>query len=138
MSTPPLFKIVIGCFFALFFMIAIGMGITAFNSGAPLIIAITTIGMGSVALLFGIAILSSGNKSSMPEPPAFDLPTPDRGDYLVGQRTTDFGRKIVFQVPSKCPDCGANLSEEDIEWVGPLQARCPYCSATVDAKEREL
>jgi hypothetical protein len=25
-----------------------------------------------------------------------------------------------------------------VDWVGPLQAQCPYCFATIDATEREL
>ncbi|MCF2136694.1 MAG: hypothetical protein K9W43_05565 [Candidatus Thorarchaeota archaeon] len=40
----------------------------------------------------------------------------------------------TVRLPAKCPSCGADLSTESIDWVGPLEARCSYCGATVRAK----
>ncbi|TFF91635.1 hypothetical protein EU545_03410 [Candidatus Thorarchaeota archaeon] len=40
----------------------------------------------------------------------------------------------TVRLPATCPSCGANLSQESIDWVGPLEAKCNYCGATVRAK----
>lgn len=139
MSSPSTtMKIAMGCFFALFLFMGVGVGIDAFIMGAPLIFVLVPIGIGTVGCLFGVAALKGGMNGTMPSPPSFEIPSSSEMGHVIGQRMTSSGKKIVYQVPAKCPDCGANLSEEGIEWVGPLKARCPYCSATVDAQERTL
>ncbi len=40
----------------------------------------------------------------------------------------------TVRLPTKCPECGAVVSHETIDWVGPLEAACNYCGATVRAK----
>lgn len=47
-------------------------------------------------------------------------------------------RRIIYQVPSKCPQCGGSLSNEEVDWVGPLQAKCPFCRTTVEAQPTEF
>ncbi|MHA2067693.1 MAG: hypothetical protein ACXABY_25305, partial [Candidatus Thorarchaeota archaeon] len=47
-------------------------------------------------------------------------------------------QRLAYQVPSRCPSCGGTLNSEQVEWVGPLQAQCPYCLATVNAVERDF
>ncbi|MHA1770109.1 MAG: hypothetical protein ACTSYL_11570 [Candidatus Thorarchaeota archaeon] len=44
----------------------------------------------------------------------------------------------TVRLPAKCPSCGASLSPEGIDWVGPLEAKCSYCGATVRAKLERL
>ncbi len=44
----------------------------------------------------------------------------------------------VYVPPSNCPNCGAPLSDETVEWVGPLQLKCASCGHTVDARKRVL
>ena len=44
----------------------------------------------------------------------------------------------IYQVPTKCPECNASISTEEVDWVGPLQARCPYCHSTIEARRRPL
>lgn len=48
------------------------------------------------------------------------------------------GDPYVYQLPTKCTECNASISTEDVDWVGPLQARCPYCHATIEARRRRL
>ena len=38
-----------------------------------------------------------------------------------------------YRLPRRCPDCGAPVIWDDIEWVGPLQAKCRYCGAPLEA-----
>jgi hypothetical protein len=47
-------------------------------------------------------------------------------------------RRIIYQVPGKCPECGGNLSNEEVDWVGPLQAKCPFCRTTIEAQPAEF
>ena len=47
-------------------------------------------------------------------------------------------RRIIYQVPKKCPECGGSLSNEEVDWVGPLQAKCPYCRTTIEAQPAEF
>jgi len=47
-------------------------------------------------------------------------------------------RRIIYQVPRKCPECGGSLSNEEVDWVGPLQAKCPFCRTTVEAVPAEF
>ena len=58
----------------------------------------------------------------------------------TGERPTivQVDRRIVYQVPSKCPECGGSLRNEEVDWVGPLQAKCPFCRTTVEARPTEF
>lgn len=47
-------------------------------------------------------------------------------------------RRIIYQVPTVCPECGGSLSNEEVDWVGPLQAKCPYCRTTIEAQPAEF
>ncbi|MFX1561510.1 MAG: hypothetical protein ACFFBL_13045 [Promethearchaeota archaeon] len=47
-------------------------------------------------------------------------------------------KSFVHEPPRFCADCGASLSSEDIEWVGPLSVKCPYCGATHATEKREV
>ena len=62
-------------------------------------------------------------------PPSFVIPE----RYQKRGRSHDGAVKTV-RLPEKCPSCGASLSHEDIDWTGPLEARCNYCGGTVHAK----
>lgn len=64
--------------------------------------------------------------------------TMDAPEYAIpdehrGQRRSDGSDIRTVRVPTKCPNCGASLSQEDIDWVGPLEAECKYCGASVRA-----
>lgn len=47
-------------------------------------------------------------------------------------------KSYVHEPPRFCKDCGASLSSEEIEWVGPLSVKCPYCGATHATEKREV
>jgi hypothetical protein len=47
-------------------------------------------------------------------------------------------KSYIHEPPRFCTDCGASLSSEEIEWVGPLSVRCPYCGATHKTEKREV
>ncbi|TFH10224.1 MAG: hypothetical protein E4H14_02905 [Candidatus Thorarchaeota archaeon] len=47
-------------------------------------------------------------------------------------------RSFIHEPPRFCKDCGASLSAETIEWVGPLTIKCPYCGASHATEKREV
>ena len=62
------------------------------------------------------------------EAPSFAIPDRHRG------RTRRDGTEIrTVRLPERCPSCGGSLTHEDIDWTGPLEARCNYCGGTVRA-----
>ncbi|MHA1907131.1 MAG: hypothetical protein ACW98Y_07540 [Candidatus Thorarchaeota archaeon] len=62
------------------------------------------------------------------EPPTFVIP-----ESHQGQRRSDGTEIKTVRLPEKCPACGAAVSQEGIDWVGPLEAKCNYCGGTVRA-----
>jgi len=56
------------------------------------------------------------------------------GDYRSPySHSTD---KKTYEAPSYCPSCGAAVSTDEVDWVAPLKAVCPYCETVMDAVER--
>lgn len=54
-------------------------------------------------------------------------------------RTRSDGSQMkTVRLPDRCPSCGAALSHEGIDWVGPMEARCTYCGGTVKARFEEV
>ena len=75
------------------------------------------------------AIISKAVDSFVVEAPSFAIPKSQRG------RTRTDGAQIkTVRLPTTCPNCSAAISHEKINWVGPLEAQCNYCGATVRAK----
>ncbi|MHA2063781.1 MAG: hypothetical protein ACXABY_05280 [Candidatus Thorarchaeota archaeon] len=67
------------------------------------------------------------------EAPAFVIPKRSRGQ--VRPDGTDIR---TVRLPSKCSNCGALLSQSDIQWVGPLEAKCNYCGSSVRAQFEKI
>ena len=63
------------------------------------------------------------------EAPSFVIP-----DQHRGQRRSDGSEMTTVRLPQKCPSCGAAISQEGIDWTGPLEAKCNYCGGTLRAK----
>jgi hypothetical protein len=61
--------------------------------------------------------------------PPFAIPDKHRG-----QRRSDGSEMTTVRLPEKCPSCGASISQEGIDWTGPLEAKCNYCGGTLRAK----
>jgi hypothetical protein len=135
-------RIVTICFFILWCGIAFAMGIFAYQAGAPIIFPIFASAMGVFGILFCLRV----NKQMGQKKPLRKRPVYGYGDEYVtvtgdsrDSNLRPHGReKSVYQAPSLCTSCGASLSTDDVDWVGPLQLQCPYCNATIDAKERIL
>ena len=86
-----------------------------------------------VSFLIGAGIMIYGMRDSMPM----------RGMGLfssMGARNTETPKEKTFihEPPRFCSDCGATMSSEGIEWVGPLTVKCPYCGATHATEKREI
>jgi hypothetical protein len=86
-----------------------------------------------ISFFIGAGIMIYGMKDSLPS----------RGFGLFGMMGTAANdapkeKSYVHEPPRFCTDCGASLSSEEIEWVGPLSIKCPYCGATHATEKREV
>ncbi len=84
-----------------------------------------------IVIIFMIKACQSGAdvaKGFTTQAPSYAIP--DR--YQHGR--SDGADLRTVRLPGKCPSCGAALNQESIDWVGPLEASCNYCGATVRAK----
>lgn len=62
-------------------------------------------------------------------------PTPGRR-----RRPMPVGEPIIVreELPEKCPHCSAPLKDEEVDWVGPHTAECPYCGGAVKLTLRKV
>ena len=42
----------------------------------------------------------------------------------------------VYSLPLRCSECGNEVRLHHLEWIGPEEARCPYCSAVIPVVRR--
>ena len=48
-------------------------------------------------------------------------------------------RAVVREtLPPECPQCDAPLKFNEVRWVGPRQAECPYCGQVVELQTTEI
>lgn len=140
-------KITTACFFTIWCAGTFGMGLFLLQMsqqmgpyGPPLIMALIPFGMGILGFLTCVSTLRSSGRQTPTMPSYIPETVVYSGDYSINPEFSDQARggKAVYQVPSRCPACGAAISNEDVDWVGPLQAKCPYCNAIFDAVKRRL
>ncbi len=62
-----------------------------------------------------------------------DAPSHAIPDEHRGRTRADGSNLTTVRVPKKCPNCSAALAQSTLDWTGPLEARCNYCGATVQA-----
>jgi hypothetical protein len=66
--------------------------------------------------------------SVLVEAPMYAIPDEHQERTMThGSRTT------TVRLPLNCPSCDAVVSHESVDWVGPLEAQCSYCGATMRA-----
>ena len=76
----------------------------------------------------GARVASGVARSFTMEAPSFVIP-----DRHRGETRSDGSEMTTVRLPTKCPSCGAAISQEGIDWVGPLEAKCSYCGGTLRA-----
>jgi hypothetical protein len=93
-----------------------------------------------IPIVFVVAVLAIAGVyfSSKRNPPRSRTQVVQAPQRAIPQRyqhrtEVDDGLRTV-RLPVQCPECGAPLTSEAIDWVGPLEAKCNYCGATVRAK----
>jgi endogenous inhibitor of DNA gyrase (YacG/DUF329 family) len=93
---------------------------------------------GLLFIVFAVLVFANGykkkqeKKMQISQEPAFAERTHERSAIV----TVD--RRVIYNVPRKCPECGGSINNEDVDWVGPLQAKCPYCQTTIEAQPVEF
>jgi len=87
-----------------------------------------------MSFCIGAGIIVYGNKDAMP------LGRGGFGIFGAMARMDEVPKEksFIHEPPSFCKDCGASLNSEEIEWVGPLTVKCPYCGATHKTEKREI
>ena len=79
------------------------------------------------------AVISKAVDSFVVEAPQFAIPESKRG-----KTRTDGAQIKTVRLPTTCPNCSAAIAQEKIDWVGPLEAKCNYCGATLRATFESL
>jgi hypothetical protein len=53
---------------------------------------------------------------------------------FVGRRQTAYEKTQwqIVRVPQNCPECGNTIEIHSLEWVGTDEARCPFCSHSLE------
>ena len=92
----------------------------------PIFIFVMFIIIFATACRMATKIASNVSKGISIEAPSFAIPTGQRG-----QTRSDSSEIRTVRLPEVCPTCGAALSHEAIDWVGPLESKCNYCGGTV-------
>ncbi len=41
-------------------------------------------------------------------------------------------------LPTECPECDAPIKYNEVKWVGPRRAECPYCGNVLELQEEEV
>lgn len=44
----------------------------------------------------------------------------------------------IPRIPDECSKCGAPVDSQEVEWVGPLSANCPYCGSELEVKFQKI
>ena len=83
-----------------------------------------------VSFLVGAGIMVYGMKD--------DMQSGRFGLFGMGARAAPKEKSYIYEPPRFCSECRAPLSSEEIEWVGPLSVKCPYCGATHATEKREV
>ncbi|MBN2230217.1 MAG: hypothetical protein JW779_11575 [Candidatus Thorarchaeota archaeon] len=94
----------------------------------PIIFVVIFIVIAVTVCRSGTQIASNVARGFTMEAPPFVIPERHRG-----QTRSDGSQMTTVRLPERCPSCGAAISQEGIDWVGPLEAKCTYCGSTLRA-----
>jgi len=94
-----------------------------------IIFTVIFIGIAVTVCRGGMGIARGVARGFTMEAPPFVIP-----DRHRGKTRSDGSEMTTVRLPDKCPSCGAAISQEDIDWTGPLEAKCNYCGGTLRAK----
>ena len=103
--------------------------LSADNLGAAQVIFYMMV-IPAIGAIIGVAIMLYSMKSSFPGLGVFSKQFP------TTERTIE--KSYIHEPPSFCASCGAGLSSESIDWVGPLSVKCPYCGAVHPTVKRKV
>ena len=81
----------------------------------------------------GVGVARSVARGFTVEAPPFVIP-----DRYRGERHSDGSQMTTVRLPEKCPTCGATITQEGIDWTGPLEAKCSYCGGPLRATFEKL
>ncbi len=138
-------KVVIVCFMIMWVGTALSMGLFLFPQPFFLPFGFVPFIMAAVGIVFCFAALRANSNTTRTRRrvgSGYSIST--TGDAMYRDRESRSpsyqrpSKRIVYQIPSRCPSCGAALNSEQVDWVGPLQAQCPYCLTTIEASERDF
>ncbi len=65
-----------------------------------------------------------------PGPRPMPAAPPGRWPPFAGPRRPPMGRR---ELPAKCSACGAPVKPDDVSWLDPQTAECPYCGSVLKA-----
>jgi DNA-directed RNA polymerase subunit RPC12/RpoP len=85
-----------------------------------------------VSALIGIGVILYGIRDSVGNAGLIGLTANRQAAAMLKEKS------YVYEPPRFCSDCGAAITSEGIEWVGPLSVKCPYCGATLSTEKREV
>jgi len=77
-----------------------------------------------VIIIFAIDRACRKSKSVVKVPP-----TPA---FQVVREVSVEGRLLREMLPQECPECSAPLKYDEVRWVGPHRAECPFCGHVVE------
>jgi hypothetical protein len=94
----------------------------------PIIFIVVVIIIVATVCRSGARVAGNVARGFTMEAPSFVIPERHRG-----QTRSDGSQMTTVRLPERCPSCGAAISQEGIDWVGPLEAKCTYCGGTLRA-----
>jgi predicted RNA-binding Zn-ribbon protein involved in translation (DUF1610 family) len=117
-------SIILITFFAGFFLM-----MQALESGnfSVAMILFDVLGIPLIGLLIGMPILISSCIR-----PGFKPSMPVVQDKIAAEAS------YVYEPPTVCTSCGGKITSMNVEWVGPLTVKCPYCGSSLQAVKRRL
>jgi hypothetical protein len=116
------------------------MGLFALQMGAPIIFPLFAFGMGCIPILFFAFVCRS--KKKFEQQVGIQRYRDDTivytGDYQLDSEPESKEPEKVYLIPAECPTCLKPISDDVVDWVGPLKAKCPYCETIIEAKEKRF